>query len=136
MLVDDGVTDSAIRRLAVQAGDAIDDLFTLCRADVTTRNPKRAQKYLKNYDIVQAKVKDVRERDKLRAFQSPVRGEEIMEISGLGPSREVGYMKWMLEEAILDGLIPNEHDAAREYLLQHLEAWTEEGKTAHFARRG
>ena len=136
MLVDDGVTDSAIRRLAVQAGDAIDDLFMLCRADVTTRNPKRAQKYLKNYDIVQSKVKDVLERDQLRAFQSPVRGEEIMEISGLGPSREVGYMKWMIEEAILDGEIPNDHDAARDYLLQHLEAWKEDGKTAHFARRG
>lgn len=136
MLVDDGVTDSAIRRLAVQAGDAIDDLFMLCRADVTTRNPKRAEKYLRNYDIVQSKVKDVLERDQLRAFQSPVRGEEIMEITGLGPCREVGYMKWMIEEAILDGVIPNEHDAARAYLLQHLESWTVEGKTAHFARRG
>lgn len=135
-LVDDGVTDSAIRRLAVQAGDAINDLFTLCRADVTTRNPKRAERYLRNYDVVQSKVMDVLERDQLRAFQSPVRGEEIMQITGLGPSREVGYMKWMIEEAILDGEIPNDHDAARAYLLLHLDAWKEDGKTAHFARRG
>ena len=121
MLVDDGVTDSAIRRLAVQAGDAIDDLFMLCRADVTTRNPKRAERYLRNYDIVQAKVKDVLERDQLRAFQSPIRGEEIMELSALGPCRQIGYMKWMIEEAILDGQIANNYDEARAYLLSHLD---------------
>jgi len=136
MLVDEGVTDSAIRRLAVHAGDAIDDLFMLCRADVTTRNPKRAEKYLRNYDIVQQKVLDVRERDQLRSFQSPVRGEEIMAITGLGPSRVVGYMKWMLEEAILEGDIPNEHDAALAYLHEHLAQWMVDGETAHFARRG
>lgn len=136
MLVDDGVTDSAIRRLAVQAGSAIDDLFMLCRADVTTRNPQRAERYLRNYDVVQSKVQDVIERDNLRAFQSPVRGEEIMEITKLAPCRQIGYMKWMIEEAILDGLIPNEYDAARDYLLEHVSVWIEEGKTAHFARRG
>jgi poly(A) polymerase len=135
-LVDEGVTDSAIRRLAVQAGEALDDLFVLCRADVTTRNPKRASKYLKNYDIVQQRIADVSERDHLRAFQSPIRGEEIMELSGLPQSRPVGYMKWMIEEAILDGIIPNEADAARAYLLQHLDEWKEEGRTAHFSRRG
>lgn len=136
MLVDDGVTDSAIRRLAVQAGDAIDDLFMLCRADVTTRNPKRAERYLRNYDVVQAKVNDVLERDQLRAFQSPIRGEEIMELSQLGPCRQVGYMKWMIEEAILDGKIANTYDEARTYLLAHVDVWKEEGKTAPFARRG
>lgn len=136
MLVDDGVTDSAIRRLAVQAGDAIDDLFMLCRADVTTRNPKRAERYLRNYDVVQAKVKDVLERDQLRAFQSPIRGEEIMELSALGPCRQIGYMKWMIEEAILDGQIANNYDEARAYLLSHLDVWKEEGKSAPFARRG
>lgn len=136
MLVDDGVTDSAVRRLAVQAGDAIDDLFMLCRADVTTRNPKRAERYLRNYDIVQAKVKDVLERDQLRAFQSPIRGEEIMELSQLGPCRQVGYMKWMIEEAILDGKIANTYDEARTYLLAHVDVWKDEGKTAPFARRG
>ncbi len=135
-LVDDGVTDSAIRRLAVEAGDAIDDLFLLCRADVTTRNPKRAERYLRNYDEVEQKLKDVRERDNLRAFQSPVRGEEIMEITGLEPSRTVGYLKWMLEEAILDGVIPNEHDAAKAYLMQHLDDWVAQASTARFGRRG
>jgi poly(A) polymerase len=135
-LVDEGVTDSAIRRLAVEAGDAIDDLFLLCRADVTTSNPKRAERYLRNYDEVQAKVASVRERDNLRAFQSPVRGEEIMAITGLGPSRKVGYLKWMLEEAILDGHIPNEHDAAKAYLMVNLEQWLVEADTARFGRRG
>ncbi len=135
-LVDEGVTDSAIRRLVVQAGDGIADLFTLCRADITTRNPSRAQKYLKNYDIVEQKLIDVRERDKLRSFQSPVRGEEIMEITGLGPSREVGYIKWMIEEAILDGIIPNDEEQARGYMMDNLEQWKVDGKTAYFSRRG
>lgn len=136
MLVDEGVSDSAIRRLAVQAGDAINDLFTLCRADITTRNEQRALKYLRNYAIVEAKVEDVLERDHLRAFQSPLRGEELMEITGLGPSRVVGYIKWMLEEAILDGIIPNEPEDARAYLMKNLDQWLEEGKTAQFGRRG
>lgn len=135
-LVDEGVTDSAIRRLAVQAGDAINDLFTLCRADITTRNPARAQKYLRNYEAVEQKLMDVRERDQLRAFQSPVRGEEIMAITGLGPSRVVGYIKWMIEEAILDGIIPNDEQQALAYMMQNLEEWKVQGRTAHFARRG
>ncbi len=136
MLVDEGVTDSAIRRLAVHAGDAISDLFTLCRADITTRNEQKATKYLRNYAVVEAKVEDVRDRDHLRAFQSPLRGEEIMKLAGLGPSRVVGYMKWMIEEAILDGIIPNEPDAAHEYLMQNLAVWMQDGKAAQFARRG
>lgn len=136
MLVDEGVTDSAIRRLAVQAGDAINDLFMLCRADITTRNPSRAAKYLRNYDIVESKLINVRERDQLRAFQSPIRGEELMELSGLGPCRTLGYMKWMIEEAILDGIIPNEPDAARAYLLKNIDQWKLDGPTAEFGRRG
>lgn len=135
-LVDEGVTDSAIRRLAVQAGDGIADLFTLCRADITTRNPARAQKYLRNYDAVEQKLIDVQERDHLRSFQSPVRGEEIMAVTGMGPCREVGYIKWMIEEAILDGIIPNEEDQARTYMMANLEQWKIDGRTAHFARRG
>lgn len=135
-LVDEGVTDSAIRRLAVHAGDTIDDLFTLCRADVTTRNPKRAEKYLRNYAEVEAKVKDVRDRDNLRAFQSPLRGEELMQITGLGPSRTVGYLKWMIEEAILDGAIPNNREAAKHYLLANLDVWLADASTARFGRRG
>lgn len=135
-LVDEGVTDSAIRRLAVQAGDAINDLFMLCRADITTRNPSRAAKYLRNYDIVESKLVDVRERDQLRAFQSPIRGEELMKLSGLGPCRTLGYMKWMIEEAILDGIIPNDPDAARHYLMNNIEQWKHDGPTAEFGRRG
>jgi poly(A) polymerase len=135
-LVDEGVTDSAIRRLAVQAGDGIADLFTLCRADITTRNPAKAQKYLRNYDAVEQKLIDVQERDHLRSFQSPVRGEEIMAITGMGPCREVGYIKWMIEEAILDGIIHNEEDQARAYMMANLDQWKIDGRTAHFARRG
>ena len=135
-LVDEGVTDSAIRRLVVQAGEWTDDLFALCRADVTTRNPRRAEKYLHNYTIVQQKIAEVSERDNLRAFQSPIRGEELMQITGLGPSRTVGYLKWMIEEAILDGVIPNEHDPALEYLMRNKDQWICEAPTAKFGRRG
>jgi len=135
-LVDDGVTDSAIRRLAVQAGEWLNDLFLLCKADVTTKNPRLAEKYVRNYDIVRQKVLDVSERDQLRAFQSPIRGEEIMEISGLPPSRTVGYLKYMIEEAILEGHIHNDREEAKAYLLANMARWVEEGKEAHFGRRG
>ena len=135
-LVDDGITDAAVRRLAVQAGDALDDLFTLCKADITTKNATRAERYLRNYEVVRAKVLDVQQRDNLRAFQSPVRGEEIMALTGLGPSRTVGYLKYMLEEAILDGLIPNDYEAAKAYLVANKDAWIDASETAHFQRRG
>jgi poly(A) polymerase len=135
-LVDDGVTDSAIRRLAVQAGEWLNDLFLLCKADVTTKNPRLAEKYVRNYDIVRQKVIDVSERDQLRAFQSPIRGEEIMEITGLPPSRTVGYLKFMIEEAILEGHLHNDRDEAKAYLLANMAQWTEEAKSAQFGRRG
>lgn len=125
-LVDDGVTDSAVRRLAVNAGDALVDLFLLCKADITTQNPEKARKYLQNYDKVAEKVIDVQERDKLREFQSPVKGEEIMEICDLEPSRTVGVIKEEIEEAILDGIIPNEYTAAKEYFLQNKDKWLEQ----------
>ncbi|HVZ39602.1 MAG TPA: HD domain-containing protein [Candidatus Kapabacteria bacterium] len=118
VLVEEGVTDSAIRRLVVDAGDDLDDLFTLCRADITSRDPRKVQRYLENYDLVIERILEVREKDALRAFQSPVRGEEIMEICGIPPSKTVGILKSAIEEAILDGRIPNEYEAAREYLLQ------------------
>jgi len=135
-LVDDGVTDSAIRRLAVQAGDWLNDLFLLCKADVTTKNPRLAEKYVRNYDIVRQKVIDVRERDQLRAFQSPIRGEEIMEITGLPPSRTIGYLKFMIEEAILEGHLHNDRGEAKTYLLANMTQWMDDAKEAHFGRRG
>ncbi len=127
-LVDEGVTDSAIRRLAFQAGDALEDLFVLCRADITTNNPRLSKKYLDNYERVAAKVIEVQEKDKLREFQSPVRGEEIMDLCGLAPSPAVGYIKTAIEEAILEGYIPNEYEAAKEYFLKNKEMWLDEAK--------
>ncbi|MBC8146129.1 MAG: HD domain-containing protein, partial [bacterium] len=116
-LVDEGVTDSAIRRLVVDAGEHLDDLFTLCRADITSRDPRRVQQYLSNYDRVVERIREVQEKDRLRAFQSPVRGDEIMDLCGIEPSRIVGVLKKAIEEAILDGRIPNDYDAARDFLL-------------------
>ncbi|MFA5805728.1 MAG: CCA tRNA nucleotidyltransferase [Melioribacteraceae bacterium] len=116
-LVDEEVTDSAIRRLIVAADEDLDDLITLCRADITSKNPNKVTKYLENYEIVMQKVKDVRERDKLRAFQSPVRGEEIMKICNIPPSKLVGEIKTAIEEAILDGKIGNNYEEAYRYLL-------------------
>lgn len=130
VLVEEGVTDSAIRRLVVDAGDDLDDLFTLCRADITSRDPNKVQRYLQNYDRVIDRIRDVKEKDALRAFQSPVRGEEIMEICGIPPSRMVGTLKSAIEEAILDGRIPNEYDAAKEFLLKIKDEVLEKGEDA------
>ena len=117
-IVNSEVTDSAIRRVIVAAGDELDDLMTLCRADITTRNPNRVKKYLQNFEIVESKMSNVEERDALRAFQSPVRGKEIMESCGLSEGKEVGKIKQAIEEAILNGDIENEYDAAKEYMFK------------------
>lgn len=117
-LVDESVTDSAIRRLIVAAGEDLDDLISLCRADITSKNPMKVSKYLSNYDRVMEKVKEVEEKDELRAFQSPVRGDEIMKVCNLKPSKTVGMIKSAIEDAILDGKIPNTYEAAYEYFLK------------------
>jgi putative nucleotidyltransferase with HDIG domain len=123
MLVDEEITDSAIRRLAVQAGDALEDLFILCKADITTKNPRLSVKYLENYDSVARKIIDVQEKDKLREFQSPVRGEEIMEYCKIEPCKAVGIIKTNIEEAILDGKIQNDYDEAKQFFVDNINNW-------------
>lgn len=117
-LVDEAVTDSAIRRLVVTADEDLDDLITLCRADITSKNSEKVEKYLENYEIVMRKVKDVEEKDKLRSFKCPVDGELIMTTCNLKPSRKVGEIKDMIEDAILEGRIKNDFDEAYKLLLQ------------------
>jgi len=115
-LASENVTDSAIRRLSATAGEDLDDLITLCRADITSKNPQKVTKYLSNYNNVMLKVQEVQEKDNLKAFQSPVRGEEIMDIFNIKPSKKVGEIKHAIEEAILDGKISNTYEEAKEYL--------------------
>jgi poly(A) polymerase len=117
-LAKDEVTDSAIRRLIVAAGEDLEDLITLCRADITSKNRDKVDRYLENYERVMKKVWEVEEKDKLRAFQSPVRGDKIMEVCNLKPSKKVGEIKQAIEDAILDGEIGNNYEEAYAYLLK------------------
>ncbi len=126
-LSDEGVTDSAIRRLMVDAGNDIDDLLALCRADITSGNPKRVKKHLKNFDYVVKRMGEVTELDAFREFKSPVDGNEIMKTFDLSPSPVIGEIKKYIEEAILDGIIPNEHDAAFEYMQKNIDSFLQMG---------
>ncbi|ACY49420.1 polynucleotide adenylyltransferase/metal dependent phosphohydrolase [Rhodothermus marinus DSM 4252] len=117
-LVDEQVTDSAIRRLLFEAGDDLEDLMLLVRADITSKNPRRVRRYLEAFDRLEARMAEVEEKDRIRNFQPPVDGEEIMRTLGIGEGVAVGIIKEAIKEAILEGRIPNEHDAAFQYMME------------------
>ena len=124
-LIEDTVTDSAVRRLLYEVGDDIDDLMLLCDADITSRNEEKKARFHRNYQLVREKMVELEERDRIRNFQPPVDGMEIMELFHLEPCSLVGELKAAIKEAILDGIIPNDHDAAKAFVL---ELWQKKTK--------
>jgi len=117
-LISDDVSDSALRRMLFDAGEDLEDLFTLCKADITTKNSYKQEKFKKNFEYVAKKIKEVEEKDHVRNFQPPITGEEIMQMFNLKPGKEIGILKERVKEAVLEGEIPNEHEAAKELVMQ------------------
>jgi len=118
-LVDDGVTDSAVRRLLFDAGDDIDDLMVLCNADITSKNEAKVARIRGNFELVKRKLVEVEEKDAIRNFKNPIDGEYVMQVYGVPPCREIGQIKEMVKEAILDGVIGNNFEEADAFMRQH-----------------
>ena len=117
-LTNDHITDSALRRLLFEAGDDLEDLMCLCQSDITSKNIEKKQRYLKRFEVVQKKLKEVEERDKIKNWQPPINGKEIMDTLNLSPGKEVGQIKEEIKNAILDGVIKNDTKEARDFMLK------------------